>query len=446
MPHYTDEQIQAANGCDLAAFLISRDEALKRCGNQQIWEKHQVWIRGHEWYTHYDAKGGYAVSFVMQYFGLSFQDSIRELLGDSVSTSRPASYTPKPQKELVLPQPSQTMNRVYAYLMNERFIARDVITHFAHAKTLYEDAEYHNCIFVGIDEDGIPRHCHRRGTSTVGKPFKQTETGSKTEYAFHHDGGSEWLFVFEAPIDMLAFITLHQKEWQKHSYVALCCVSERAILHRLKVNTKLAKIVLCLDNDNAGEAASERIKAVLAEHGYADVRILKSVNKDWDEDIKSQNGVSPIRAEASACDEVKELCHAFIKEAEYAKQPPTLREKTLSAYTAVINASQYSLKERIGNFLGLLLLLAKDECRKCLSPIEWPELETQLLSEYVSYSDNGDVQSRLRQLDADMKALNAVYAKEQMTCDRTTFLKPLMRVCMDCVRLTRYLERKEKNS
>ena len=121
-----------------------------------------------------------------------------------------------------------------------------------------------------------------------------------------------------------------------------------------------------------------------------------------------------------------------------------LREKTLSAYTAVINASQYSLKERIGNILGMLLLLAKDECRKCLSPIEWPEIEAQLFTEYVPYADNGDVQSRLRQFDTDMKTLKAVYAKEQMTCDRNTFLKPLLRVCMDCVRLTRYLEMKEK--
>lgn len=263
-------------------------------------------------------------------------------------------------------------------------------------------------------------------------------------FAFHHNGESEWLFVFEAPIDMLAFISLHPKGWQKHSYVALCCVSEQAILYRLKVNPKLTKIVLCLDNDNAGEAASERIKGVLAEHDYTDVRILKSVNKDWDEDIKSQNGISPIKAEASAYDEIRKLCHAFVKEAAYTKQPPMLREKTFSAYTAVINASQYSLRERIGNLLGLLLLLARDECRKCLSPIEWDEIETLLFSEYISYADNGDTQSRLRQLDTDMKALNTVYAKDQMTCDRNAFLKPLMRVCMDCVRLTRHLERKEK--
>ena len=107
------------------------------------------------------------------------------------------------------------MQRVYAYLMQQRFIARDIISYFARQNLLYEDAQYHNCIFVGLDDNGIPKHFHRR--STVGK-FKQTITGSEAEYSFHYDGESEWLFVFEAPIDMLAFLTIHQNDWQKHSY------------------------------------------------------------------------------------------------------------------------------------------------------------------------------------------------------------------------------------
>ncbi len=147
------------------------------------------------------------------------------------------------------------MECVFAYLMQKRFIARDVIAHFSHNKTLYEDAEYHNCVFVGLDEEGVPKHVHRRGTQGA---YKHTEVGSKSEYSFHHNGESEKLYVFEAPINMLAFITLHPENWQQHSYVALCSVSERAILHRLKVNPKLRKVVLCLDHDHAGHAAYYR--------------------------------------------------------------------------------------------------------------------------------------------------------------------------------------------
>ena len=105
MPHYTESQITAANQTDLVAFLMSRGEKLKHCGNQFLWERHQVWIHGYEWYTHYDSKGGYAVSFVMRYYGLTFQNAIAELIGNSVSEILPPKYQPKPIKVLTLPQP-----------------------------------------------------------------------------------------------------------------------------------------------------------------------------------------------------------------------------------------------------------------------------------------------------------------------------------------------------
>ncbi|MBR4896741.1 MAG: toprim domain-containing protein, partial [Clostridia bacterium] len=104
------------------------------------------------------------------------------------------------------------------------------------------------------------------------------------------------LFVFEAPIDMLAYITLHPDSWQDHSYVALCSVADRALTHRLDVNPNLRKIYLCLDSDEAGQTAAERMKESLSERGY-EVEILLPTNKDWDEDLKAANGVAPIPAE-----------------------------------------------------------------------------------------------------------------------------------------------------
>lgn len=61
MPHYTEQQIEAANNKSLVAFLNSHGEQLKKFGAQHLWEKHQVWIRDNRWYTHYDAVGGYAI-------------------------------------------------------------------------------------------------------------------------------------------------------------------------------------------------------------------------------------------------------------------------------------------------------------------------------------------------------------------------------------------------
>ena len=306
MPHYTESQISAANHVDLAAYLLSRGEKLSRRGNQYLWEKNQVWINGHEWYSHYESKGGHAVSFVMRYFGLSFQNAVEELIGSSAVVCSHAIEPDKVKesKSLILPSRSETTNRLLCYLTEERFIAHEVVEYFVNAKTLYEDVKYHNCVFVGLDESGVPKHCHIRSTSGN---YKRTEAGSQAEYSFHHDGESEWLFVFEAPIDMLAFITLHRKDWQKHSYVALCSVSERALLHRINVNPKLRKVVLCLDNDNAGISACEQIKGILENKGYSDVRIRHSVNKDWDEDIKAQNGVTPIPADNTDIETVRKI-------------------------------------------------------------------------------------------------------------------------------------------
>ena len=377
MPHYTESQISVANHVDLAAFLLSRGEKLSRHGNQYLWEKNQVWIHGHEWYSHYESKGGHAVSFVMRYFGLSFQNAVEELIGGSAVVSSQAIEPDKirESKPLVLPPQSKTTNCLLCYLTRERFIARDVVEHFINVKTFYEDAKYHNCVFVGLNENGVPKHCHIRSTSGN---YKRTEAGSQAEYAFHHNGESEWLFGFEAPIDMLAFITLHRNNWQNHSYVALCSVSERALIHRLDVNPKLRKVVLCLDNDSAGISACKRIKGILETKGYSDVRILHSVNKDWDEDIKAQNGVTPIPADTSDIETIRKLCKEAVENAAKLKPPPMLYCKVRDAYTAVINSNKFETEKQVGHLLDLLLLLAKDECRKSLFRLSGMDLNQNL--------------------------------------------------------------------
>ena len=440
MPHYTREQIEAANRTDLVDFLTIHGEKLKRCGAQYLWEKHQVWIRGNRWYTHYDAIGGYPIGFIMKYYGFGFQDAVAELLGSGTVQCNNPVYATQKARELVVPEANKTMNHVYAYLMQERFIDREVISFFAHRKLLYEDAKYHNCIFVGTDEAGVPRHIHRRGT--MGS-FKQTETGSRAEYSFHYDGTSEWLFVFEAPIDMLAFITLHPENWQQHSYVALCSVSERAILHRLNINPQLKKVVLCLDHDNAGRAACVRISEILKEHGYEDVRLLHSEHKDWGEDTKAVHGVAPIQAEADETEAVRKMCRMFVGIAKREKKPPQLLAKVNVVATSIQNKIPTANVKQIDGFVVLLLLLSMDECRKSLQAVTWDEIAEKLAAMYFPHADNGNAEMRLRQICNDVREMNQVYDIPSMFNDADIFVKPILKVTLDCIRLLHYLERKE---
>ncbi len=64
---------------------------------------------------------------------------------------------------------------------------------------------------------------------------------------------------------MLSYITLYPREWKQHSYVALCGVGGQAMLWMLEQYTQLQQISLCLDNDEAGHKASERLETQLSE-------------------------------------------------------------------------------------------------------------------------------------------------------------------------------------
>ncbi len=440
MSYYTEAQLSVANSTNLATFLSAHGEQIKKSGSEYLWEKNQVWVKDNLWYSHYDVEGGYPIAFVMKYFSMSFVDAVAELLGRNLTRCTTSLIKEEQNKQLIPPTANSTMNHVYAYLVQTRFIAREIVHYFSHNRTLYESKK-HDCVFVGLDDEGNPKFIQSRSTKDN---FRMTETGSKIEYSFHHDGISEWLYVFEAPIDMLSYITLNPTNWEQHSYVALCSVSERAILHRLEVNKKIRNIVLCLDNDNAGIMASIRIRKSLAQRGYNNVYILTPNNKDWNEDLKEKNGVTPLKADADEVNAVIRLCREYIQTAKEMKAPTQLYSKICEVFTSIKNRMPYTKREQIEKLIYLLLLLSKDECRKCLNEVSWEETEFMLFSAYAPYADNGDTPMRLRQLVADMDDVNKLYGRKTSVNNIELYTKLILKAAMDCIRLLHYLDRKEK--
>ena len=297
---FSDEQKHQANTVDLEDYLLRRGEKLLPSGrDKRLATNHSVTIRGSEWFDHDTQQGGHAIDFVRMHDGCSFQEAVAKLLGgEQGQTFRSASErNAEPQKLFALPLPHHNMRRVYAYLMKQRHIDRDIITHFARAGTLYEDAKYHNAVFAGKDEHGVVRHAHKRSTSDIGKTFRINVEGSDPRYSFHWNGTSDRLYVFEAPIDLLSFLTLYPKDWQRHSYVALCGVGEQAMLWMLEQAPEFRRPILCLDHDAAGIEATGRLKEILAERGYAETAVLQSIHKDWNEDVKARCGLEAQSAE-----------------------------------------------------------------------------------------------------------------------------------------------------
>ncbi len=308
MPYipFTDEQKVLANSVNLEEFLRMRGEKLERVGREHklIYYdssgKHDsITLRGSTWFDHKNQVGGGAIKFMQEFYDMDFQTAVQELLGQRVtplSHSPPKVSAKEEKKEFRLPQANTNMHRVYAYLIKQRFIAPDIISYFAKQHTLYEDKEHHNAVFVGVDENGVPRQAHKRSTNSFGNTFRITCEGSDTRYSFSHFGESEKLFVFEAPIDMMSFLTLYPQDWQQYSYIAMNGVYENAVLTALKNHSNLSEIVLCVDNDEGGIEAVDRLRDILHENGYPNVKRLAPEFKDWNECLKAQNGAAPLPA------------------------------------------------------------------------------------------------------------------------------------------------------
>ena len=229
------------------------------------------------------------------------------LLGDDLCGSYPAAKekVPEPAKPFELPPKNESMRRVYAYLLQKRCIDREILNAFVRKKLIYESCEkskdgtkeYHNAVFVGFDEHGVPRHGHKRGLYTIGKSYRGNIEGSDPKHSFHYLGGDNTLYVFEAPIDLLSYISLLPEGWQEHNYVACCGTSSIPVLEMVRQLPQLRQVRLCLDNDAAGHAASERMAELLKEHGLTAVRLVPQ-QKDWNDDLtadqKIENGRSDL--------------------------------------------------------------------------------------------------------------------------------------------------------
>ena len=407
MPYipFTDEQKVLANSVDLAEYLRVRGEKLERAGieHKLIYYdssgKHDsITIRGSKWFDHKNQTGGGAIKFMQEFYGMDFQTAVQELLGQRVtllSHSPPKAIAKEEKKEFRLPQANTNMHRVYAYLIKQRFISADIITHFAKQHTLYEDKNHHNAVFVGLNEKGMPKQAHKRSTNSVGSTFRITCSGSDTRYSFAHFGEDERLYIFEAPIDMLSFLTLYPKEWQKHSYIAMNGVYENAVLTALKNHSNLSEVILCVDNDEGGIEAVDRLRDILNENGYSNVKRLAPPYKDWNEVLKAKNGVKALPAVPHKRKE--EYLHQ-IDSLKYLRCRP---DKLTSQIYATFKNGQYKYLAEYA-LAGSAFFMPKSERinSECKA---FERLQSKLKGSYKPYTDNGRKALKLRNLQECMQ-------------------------------------------
>lgn len=411
--HFTEEEKYRANEIDLIDFLQSKGEKLLRSGREKRLDSDRsITIRGNRWYDHSNGEGGLAIDFVQYYYGLSFPEAVQTLLGNGHGETYGAVKDKEIEEEkpFILPSRHSDMRRVFAYLIKARHIDRDIISFFAKEKLLYESCElsmdkrkeYHNAVFVGLDEKKVPRHGHKQGLYTKGKPFKGNVDSSNPCYSLNYMGGSNKLYVFEAPIDMMSFITMNQESWKEDNYLSLCGLSEKAMLKMIEVYPNINEVILCLDNDIAGIEASEKFEDILL-NKKVNCKILFPKYKDWNEDIKASLNLPAKPSEEhpqyllldDACSEIYEIA----SETKYKKQTILELNKT---YEKCRNNNTEQIVENLKELSALSLILAEQEYRQLGDNQDIESIVNRVSGGFKAYENRSRLKNRLDSIGKDI--------------------------------------------
>ena len=254
-----------------------RPDELVRCGagefqlrshdSFKINEASSVW----HWKSR-DIGGKSALDYLVHVEGVPFLNAVKDLLEQEPPDYLPRSKAKK-RKPFVLPAAAGSMQKVEAYLRG-RGISREVIRYCARKGILYESEPYHNCVFVGLDGQGVPRYAALRGTHDGKNAFKQEKAGSDKRYCFCIPPltRARRVSVYEAAPDALAHMTLEGGRADKYRlslggiYAPAKESSETkfkepaALEEFLRQHPEVDELEVCTDNDRAGRWAAERLQ------------------------------------------------------------------------------------------------------------------------------------------------------------------------------------------
>ena len=216
MPRVSKEQVNAANRMTAIEFLRRyRPGSLVKSsarGEYQLAEHDSFKINGESSVWHWksrDIGGKSALKYLIYVEGVPFVEAVQLLCEESpmyIPVQHEAVERERPLFRL--PNPALNNDRVTRYLLG-RGVSLSAIRYCIERKILYESAEYHNCVFLGKDPQGVPKYAALRGIYDYGKPFKREAPGSQKQYGFcipPMQPGTT-VAVFEAAIDAMAEMT-----------------------------------------------------------------------------------------------------------------------------------------------------------------------------------------------------------------------------------------------
>ncbi len=291
---YKQYQINKAKNVDLLDYVRQRGYSLiQSAANEYRLKEHDsLVISNNKWIWFSKDIGGDTLDFVTKFEGKGFKEAMEILTGEK-SQNKVKEYKNRPQNQVIrkiseLPEKANNYKRLFAYLSKTRKIDPSIIQDMINDGKLYQEKEHNNCVFVGKNKEGEIKYCLKIGTTTF-KKFKGEIKGSDKSYNVElcSSPNSTKVYIYESIIDAMSHATMIKIQggnYKEHNRISLGGVADVKLEQFLKDNPHINVIVSCLDNDEAGMDATEKIKDKYIKKGYQIKRILP-LNKDFNDDL-----------------------------------------------------------------------------------------------------------------------------------------------------------------
>lgn len=288
----TKDGIKIAKEIDLVDLVESLGFKLKKLGQDTYaWQEHESFriSRYKGFYWHSKGYGGDSISCVQEMCGCNFSKAMELILGKSKSNFKKVESIKvkedsklKEKSEFHLPKKAENGKRAFAYLVKTRGINVELLKEEFRKGHIYQEAKTGNAVFVGY-KDKKAVSAILRGVGE--ERFVKNQEMSDFDYTYRIGDKAESLYIFESAIDVLSYISMYHMD-EEASYISLNGLSTKAMDRFIKDNPNCKTIVVCTDNDEAGEGVYKR----LAKRKDMNQLILRErpKRKDFNEDLLSR--------------------------------------------------------------------------------------------------------------------------------------------------------------
>ena len=232
-----------------------------------------------------------ALDYLLTVEGMSFRSAVmllNEMELVPFEQARAATVESSRTHDFTLPRPDGNAQAATAYLMH-RGISPKVLRYCLNEGILYQTTRgnYRNCVFVGKDENGVPRSAFQRCCQGG---FRGDAAGSQKQYGFLIPAEIETcdtVEIYEAPIDAMSGATLrqykHDAPWRSVHYLARGGLNHQPIDYFLQQHPEVKRVALCFDRDEPGRNFTKIVAKRLTERGYIVQDTPPAIGKDYND-------------------------------------------------------------------------------------------------------------------------------------------------------------------